>query len=146
LKEAAAAEKAKQQESERELVDEKKKPTSRTSAINELLPADSSSSVTSSDLLSHHHALQHSLLSDLTSLSSALKTSSQVFSDNLEKDKEVMKEAEKQLEGNEGKIKTQQVRLKGLKGKTRGTTCWTLGVLTIVAVMWILVFLLIKVT
>ncbi|GAA5909323.1 uncharacterized protein JCM6883_005842 [Sporobolomyces salmoneus] len=121
-------------------------PPSKSSAISDLLPADSPSSVTSSDLLSHHHALQSSLLSDLTSLSSALKTSSQVFSENLEKDKEVMKEAEKQLEGNEGKMKVQQERLKGVRSKTRGTTCWTLGILTVVAFLWIMVFLLIKVT
>ncbi|GAA5974842.1 hypothetical protein JCM5350_004468 [Sporobolomyces pararoseus] len=152
LKEAAA-EKAKQQERERELLSEPSEPSSsdkpppkKPSPISDLLPADTPSSVTSSDLLSHHHALQSSLLSDLTSLSTALKTSTQTFSQNLEKDKEVMQEAEKRLEGNELKMKVQQERMKGLRGKTRGTTCWTLGILVIVAGMWITVFLLIKVT
>ncbi|GAA5965339.1 hypothetical protein JCM3765_007170 [Sporobolomyces pararoseus] len=152
LKEAAA-EKAKQQERERELLSEPsssstttKPPNKSSSAISDLLPADTPSSVTSSDLLSHHHALQSSLLSDLTSLSTALKTSTQTFSQNLEKDKEVMQEAEKRLQTNEGKMKVQQERMKGLRGKTRGTTCWTLGILVIVAGMWISVFLLIKVT
>ncbi|GAA5831747.1 hypothetical protein JCM3766R1_005003 [Sporobolomyces carnicolor] len=143
-------EQEKEKERERELAaaasSSSARPGGKSSAISDLLPADSSSGVTSSDLLSHHHALQSSLLSDLTSLSSALKTSSQTFSENLEKDKEVMKEAEKQLEGNEGKMKVQQERLKGVRGKTKGTTCWTLGILALVAMMWILVFLLIKVT
>ncbi|GAA5935106.1 uncharacterized protein JCM15063_003151 [Sporobolomyces koalae] len=120
---------------------------SKPATSADLLPADAgSTSATSSDLLSHHHALQSSLLSDLTSLSTALKTSSQTFSDNLEKDREVMQEAEKKLENNEGRIKVQQERLKGVRGKTRGTTCWTLGILAVVAAMWIGVFLLIKVT
>jgi len=57
-----------------------------------------------------------------------------------------MEEASNRLERNEGKIKVEGERLKGLKGKTRGTTCWTLGILAVVAAMWVGVFLLIKVT
>ncbi|GAA6005611.1 hypothetical protein JCM11491_003700 [Sporobolomyces phaffii] len=139
-------EQAEAREKEREK--EKGKATlvnSTVKSFDDLVPAGTSS-VTSSDLLSHHHALQSSLLGDLTSLSSALKASSQTFSDNLQKDKEVMQLAEKQLEGNEGRMKVQQERLKGVRGKTRGTTCWTLGILVVVAAMWIGVFLLIKVT
>ena len=132
--------KEKEKEEKESLLPSPQPPTSE-----DLLPA-SSTTATSSDLLSHHHSLQTSLLSDLTSLSTALKTSSLTFSQNLEKDKEVMEEAERKLQGNEGRMKLEQKRLEGVRGKTRGTTCWTLGVLCVVVAMWVGVFLLIKVT
>ncbi|BGP63320.1 hypothetical protein NBRC10512_005072 [Rhodotorula toruloides] len=128
-------------------VDEKKKDRlAAAAAADDLLPADSGTSATTSDLLSHHHALQSTLLDSLTSLSGALKTSTLTFSDSLAKDKEVMEKAKEQLEGNMGTMVGQQKRLKDVRGKTRGTTCWTIGLLAIVAVLWVLVFLLIKVT
>lgn len=126
-------------------VDEKKRDRV-AAAADDLLPADSGTSATTSDLLSHHHALQSTLLDSLTSLSGALKTSTLTFSDSLAKDKEVMEKAKEQLEGNMGTIVGQQKRLKDVRGKTRGTTCWTIGLLAFVAVAWMLVFLLIKVT
>lgn len=58
----------------------------------------------------------------------------------------MLEEAEKRLEGNEGKMRVEQKRLEGVRGKSRGTTCWTIGVLAVVAAMWVGVFLLIKVT
>ncbi|GAA6064163.1 hypothetical protein JCM10212_002985 [Sporobolomyces blumeae] len=124
--------------------------TRARSTAEDLLPADSTPiggpGSSSEGLLSHHHALQSSLLTDLTTLSSRLKSSTETFSTNLSKDKEVMRNAEKQLDENESRIKGQQERLKGVRGKTRGTTCWTLSVLVVVAAMWVGVFLLIKVT
>ncbi|BGO99609.1 Serine/arginine repetitive matrix 1 [Rhodotorula toruloides ATCC 204091] len=152
----AAKRKGKEKERERErekaesldaddAVDEKKKDR-LAAAADDLLPADSGTSATTSDLLSHHHALQSTLLDSLTSLSGALKTSTLTFSDSLAKDKEVMEKAKEQLEGNMGTMVGQQKRLKDVRGKTRGTTCWTIGLLAIVAVLWVLVFLLIKVT
>ncbi|GAA5861167.1 hypothetical protein JCM1840_003102 [Sporobolomyces johnsonii] len=111
----------------------------------DLLPADSSPAA-GTDLLSHHHALQSSLLSDLTTLSSTLKTSSLAFSSNLDKDREVLEKAQEKLERNSGRMGVEQARLKQVRGKTRGTTCWTVGILAVVAALWVLVFLLIKVT
>ncbi|GAA5925932.1 hypothetical protein JCM1841_004044 [Sporobolomyces salmonicolor] len=121
-----------------------KKGKSPAVTAEDLLPADSSPSGT--DLLSHHHALQSSLLSDLTTLSSTLKTSSLAFSSNLEKDREVLEKAQEKLERNSGRMNAEQARLKQVRGKTRGTTCWTIGILAVVAALWVLVFLLIKVT
>ncbi|GAA5976082.1 hypothetical protein JCM11641_003276 [Rhodosporidiobolus odoratus] len=113
-------------------------------AVDDLLPADSSSS--SGDLLSHHHSLQSSLLSDLTTLSSALKGNTLAFSENLAKDKEVMEKAQGKLEVNEGSMKKEQGRLKEVRGKSRGTTCWTVGAVLVVVFMWIVMFGLMRVT
>ncbi|ORY89617.1 hypothetical protein BCR35DRAFT_300000 [Leucosporidium creatinivorum] len=101
---------------------------------------------TPSDLLSHHHSLQSSLMDNLTSLSTQLKTNSQTFASNLEKDKAVMADAKDKLEGNYEKMKQQQVRLKEQKGRSRGTLCWTIVVVSGVAIAWVVMFFLIKVT
>ncbi|GAA5913081.1 hypothetical protein JCM5296_001673 [Sporobolomyces johnsonii] len=122
----------------------KKGKSPAAATAEDLLPADSSPAGT--DLLSHHHALQSSLLSDLTTLSSTLKTSSLAFSSNLDKDREVLEKAQEKLERNSGRMGVEQARLKQVRGKTRGTTCWTVGILAVVAALWVLVFLLIKVT
>ena len=119
--------------------------------LDDLIPDDSTpvsgaSGAASNDLLGQHHALQTSLLSSLTSLSGALKQSTLTFSDNLAKDKEVVTRAQEQLEQSEAGMKKQQVRLKEVRGKSRGTTWWTLGLLAIVFMLWFLTFLLIKVT
>lgn len=97
-------------------------------------------------LLDHHHALQEELISSLASMSGQLKTNALGFGDKLEKDKEVMEEAKQKLEENhEGMVK-QAERLKGYSGKQKGTTCWTIAVVAGVAVAWVGVFMLIKVT
>lgn len=118
--------------------------------LDDLIPADSAPASGAGggggDLLGQHHALQTSLLSSLTSLSGALKQSTVTFSDNLAKDKEVVTRAQEQLETSETGMKTQQARLKEVRGKSRGTTCWTLGLLALVFFLWLLTFLLIKVT
>ncbi|SCZ89633.1 BZ3500_MvSof-1268-A1-R1_Chr9g10505 [Microbotryum saponariae] len=103
-------------------------------------------STTSSDLLSHHHDLQSELVNELTSLSSRLKSSTQTFSDNLEKDKEVMETAKDHLEKNADKMSKERGRLTAVKKKTRGTTCWTIGVVAAVAAAWATMFFLIKLT
>lgn len=118
--------------------------------LDDLIPADSTpvggAGAGNESLLGQHHALQTSLLSSLTSLSGALKQSTLSFSDNLAKDKEVVTRAQEQLEQSEAGMKKQQVRLKDVRGKSRGTTWWTLGLLAIVFMLWFLTFLLIKVT
>ncbi|GAA5874507.1 hypothetical protein JCM3774_005740 [Rhodotorula dairenensis] len=129
-------------------------PETVVKKLDDLIPADSVPFQSSSsggggsgvDLLGQHHALQTSLLSSLTSLSGALKQSTLSFSDNLAKDKEVVTRAQEQLERSEQGMKQQQARLKDVRGKSRGTTCWTLGLLAVVFVFWFLTFLLIKVT
>ncbi|GJN91379.1 hypothetical protein Rhopal_004400-T1 [Rhodotorula paludigena] len=117
-----------------------------------LLPSDAAPSAgeagssSASDLVSQHHAVQASLLSSLTSLSGALKSSASEFGDRLARDRDVLERAREQLEKNEVGMGAQQARLKDVRGKSRGTTCWTLALLAAVAVLWVLLFLLIKVT
>ncbi|GAA6005913.1 hypothetical protein JCM10207_007272 [Rhodosporidiobolus poonsookiae] len=141
--------KGKEKEREKEQESGASSATSATTAAAaaaaaDLLPADSSAQ--SSDLLSRHHALQSSLLSDLSSLSGALKTSTLAFSDNLAKDKEVMERAQGKLEGNSGKMAEQQKRLGEVRGRTRGTTCWTVGVVVAVIIAWVAMFGLMRIS
>lgn len=116
------------------------------SARDELLPVGSSAPGKGADLASYHASEQASLLGALSSLSSTLKASTLEFSTLLERDKEVLQAAEGKLEGSEGAMSKEGKRLEGVRKKGRGTTCATLGILAVVAVLWVLVFLLIKVT
>ena len=115
-------------------------------ARDELLPVGSSAPGKGADLASYHASEQASLLGALSSLSSTLKASTLEFSTLLERDKEVLQAAEGKLEGSEGAMSKEGKRLEGVRKKGRGTTCATLGILAVVAVLWVLVFLLIKVT
>ncbi|GAA5913321.1 hypothetical protein JCM8208_005208 [Rhodotorula glutinis] len=118
-----------------------------TSARDELLPVGSSTpGGAGADLASYHASEQASLLGALSSLSSTLKASTLEFSTLLERDKEVLEAAEGKLERSEGQMSKEGKRLEGVRKKGRGTTCATLGILAVVAVLWVLVFLLIKVT
>ena len=99
-----------------------------------------------SALLDHHHALQSELITSLSSMSGQLKANAVGFGEKLEKDKEVMEEAKGKLEENHGGMTKQGDRLKGYSGKQKGTTCWTIAVVAGVAVAWVAVFMLIKVT
>ncbi|GAA5847419.1 hypothetical protein JCM9279_000473 [Rhodotorula babjevae] len=116
------------------------------SARDELLPVGSSTAGAGADLASYHASEQASLLGALSSLSSTLKASTLEFSTLLERDKEVLAAAEGKLEGSEGQMSKEGKRLEGVRKKGKGTTCATLGILAVVAVLWVLVFLLIKVT
>lgn len=157
LASAAAADSEKGPADELAAADDEDDPDDDAAVIkklDDLIPADSTpvggpgtgGGAAGNDLLGQHHALQTSLLSSLTSLSGALKQSTLSFSDNLAKDKEVVTRAQEQLEQSEQGMKKQQGRLKDVRGKSRGTTCWTLGLLAIVFMLWFLTFLLIKVT
>ncbi|GAA5919678.1 hypothetical protein JCM6882_004536 [Rhodosporidiobolus microsporus] len=147
----AARRAAKQKQAEGEAASQEKEEKGKgraavEKAADDLLPASSSSATQSGDLLSHHHALQSTLLSDLTSLSSALKSNTVAFSSNLAKDREVMERAKQGLEGNEGKMREGQKRLEGVRKKGRGTTCWTVGAVVVVVVMWVATFGLMRIS
>ncbi|GAA5824344.1 hypothetical protein JCM11251_000383 [Rhodosporidiobolus azoricus] len=159
----AAKEKEKEKENESTAADKSGKQTSAVAtkgkgkerapathaaaaAADDLLPASSGPGEGSADLLSHHHALQSSLLTDLTSLSGALKANTVAFSENLDKDREVMERAQKGLEGNSGKMGEGQKRLEKVRGRTRGTTCWTVGAVVAVVIAWVLMFGLLRLT
>lgn len=109
------------------------------------IPTTSASTATS-PLLEHHHSLQSHLLTSLTSMSSQLKSNSLALSSSLAKDKLVMEDAQEKLQGNLGRMKKEGGRLGGYSKKSGGTTCMILGLVGAVAVLWIAMFLLIKVT
>lgn len=122
-------------------------------ARDELLLASSTSSSPGAQppkegpsLASYHATEQATLLTALTALSSTLKSSTLEFSSLLARDREVLSSAEAKLAASEGRMGAEGRRLEGVRRKGRGTTCATVGVLVGVAVLWVLVFLLIKVT
>lgn len=57
-----------------------------------------------------------------------------------------MEDAQDKLGGNLGTMKKEGGRLEGYKRKSGGTTCFVLMALGGVAVMWVFIFLLIKVS
>ncbi|GAA6040049.1 hypothetical protein JCM8097_004755 [Rhodosporidiobolus ruineniae] len=114
-----------------------------TSAVDDLLPA--SQGPAGADLLSHHHSLQNELMDSLTSLSSALKSNTVAFSENLAKDKEVLERAQEKLGANSTGMEQNQGKLKQVRGRTRGTTCWTVGAVVAVVVAWVMMFGLMRV-
>ncbi|TNY22207.1 hypothetical protein DMC30DRAFT_415321 [Rhodotorula diobovata] len=124
--------------------------------VNQLSSSSSTSSTSSSpgaqppkegpSLASYHATEQATLLTALTALSSTLKSSTLEFSSLLARDREVLSSAEAKLAASEGRMGAEGRRLEGVRRKGRGTTCATVGVLVGVAVLWVLVFLLIKVT
>lgn len=96
--------------------------------------------------MEHHASLQNSLLSSLTSMSSQLKFNTMSFSQSLAEDKEVMEGAQRKLETNYDKMKQQGGRLDTLRKKSRGTTCAMVGIVASVAVAWVVMLGLIKIT
>lgn len=79
-------------------------------------------------------------------MATQLKLNSLQFSEALSKDKAVMEDAQEKLSGNLGVMKKEGGRLEGYKRKAGGTTCFVLMGTGGVAIMWVGIFLLVKVT
>lgn len=96
--------------------------------------------------MDHHASLQSSLLSSLTSMSSQLKFNTVSFSQSLAEDREVMEGAKQKLEVNYDRMKKEGGRLDHVRKKSRGTTCALIGTVAAVAVAWVVMLGLIKIT
>lgn len=119
---------------------------SRSTAATPTPPVDDTPVAKSSSLLDHHHDLQQSLITDLTSMSSQLKMNSLALSSALALDRAVVEKAQDALDGNLTRMKKEGGRLGSYEKKSRGTTCAVIGLVAVVAAAWVLIFLLIKVT
>lgn len=98
-----------------------------------------------STLLSHHRSEQDSLSSELATMASRLKANSLVFSSLLEKDKQLLSNAEEKLEGNLTGMTKERERLKGYS-KKGGVSLWfTIGAVGAVAMAWFMMFALMRV-
>ena len=79
-------------------------------------------------------------------MSSQLKQNSIKFSAALEKDKEVIESAQDKLGGNLGRMKKEGGRLSGYEKTSRSSTWFVIMAVSGVAIAWIMMFLLIKVS
>lgn len=109
-------------------------------------PSDTLETTDEPTLLTHHKATQEDLTTSLSSMAHQLKLNSLHFSDLLAKDREVMEGAQGKLEGNLESMTKERGRLGGYARKSGGTTCWTIGVVAMVAMAWFFMFLLIRIT
>ena len=98
------------------------------------------------NVLSHHRATQDELTGELGRMASALKSNTFAFQSALDKDKQVMGDAQDKLVGNDERMRSQRARLGQHRTKSRGTTCFIILVVSGVAAVWLFMFLLIKVT
>lgn len=107
---------------------------------------DSGTSDATSRFLSTSLQTQEELSAQLAQMATRLKMNSLHFTEALARDRAVMEGAEEKLEGNLSRMKTERTRLKVHSGKS-GSTTWIvmLAILT-VAIAWIVMFFIIRVT
>jgi hypothetical protein len=98
-----------------------------------------------SNLLSHHRSEQESLTEELASMAERLKMNSLEFSHLLEKDKDLLQNAEEKLEGNLGGMIKERDRLKEYKKKGGVTTWFVIGAVLAVMGAWLFMFALMRI-
>lgn len=96
-------------------------------------------------LLSHHRSEQDTLTSELVSMAKLLKNNSIAFSGLLDKDKQLISEAEEKLDKNLSGMTSQGDRLKSYSRKGGVTLWFTIGAVIAVCVAWFLMFALMRV-
>ncbi|KAH9484822.1 hypothetical protein JR316_0001724 [Psilocybe cubensis] len=83
-------------------------------------------------------AVQEELSTQLELMAQQLKRNAMHFSTSLEKDKAVVEQAQAKLEGNYDMMQQERVRLRDHSGKSRSTTCMTLGIVILVLLVFML--------
>jgi hypothetical protein len=104
------------------------------------------SAVTNTPALGTSTALQAELSSQLAAMATQLKRNVIHFSESLEKDASVVSAAQEKLEGNFDLMKTTRLRARDHGLKSRGTTCWVLGSVVVVLMIFVLMMFLIRIT
>jgi len=79
-------------------------------------------------------------------MAAQLKRNATHFSESLAGDQAVMVDAQTKIEGNFDVMKAQRVRLRDHRGKSGSTTCLVLMSLLIVAISFVLMFFVIRLT
>lgn len=97
-------------------------------------------------LLSQHRSTQDALTSELADMASQLRQNAHHFNTLLEKDKAVMEDAKDKLDGNLTRMQKEGGRLGKYAKRARGTTCYTILAITMVAVAWTVMFVVIRIT
>lgn len=89
---------------------------------------------------------QEELSAQLAQMATQLKMNSLHFTEALARDRAVMEGAEEKLEGNLTRMQAERGRLK-ITGAKRGSTTWiVLFAIFAVAVAWVVMFLIIRIT
>lgn len=79
-------------------------------------------------------------------MATQLKRNAMHFSDSLAKDQAVVEDAQQKIEGNFDVMKKERVRLRDHRGKSGSTTCLVMLSLAVVAVSFVVMFFVIRVT
>ncbi|ORZ16943.1 vesicle transport protein [Absidia repens] len=95
-------------------------------------------------VLQHHRQMHDEMTTDLGKMAHQLKLNSQNFGDILQKDDTLIRDAQKMVENNLGKMQTERQRLDKHYSKSWGTSFMNLGVVLFVCVMFVFVFFTIK--
>ncbi|CAO3587590.1 unnamed protein product [Absidia cylindrospora] len=95
-------------------------------------------------VLQHHRQMHDEMTTDLGKMAHQLKLNSQSFGDILHKDDTLIRDAQKMVENNLGKMHTERQRLDKHYSKSWGTSFMNLGVVLFVCVMFVFVFFTIK--
>ncbi|TFY82544.1 hypothetical protein EWM64_g1459 [Hericium alpestre] len=114
-------------------------PTSGTSP-------SSATSAPSPAFLQNSAAVQEEMSAQLAQMAGQLRRNAIHFSEVLAKDQAVMGGAEEKIGANYDVMKKERVRLRDHRGKSLGTTCLTLTSVFVVAIAFIIMFFVIRIT
>ncbi|KAJ7704298.1 hypothetical protein B0H17DRAFT_7478 [Mycena rosella] len=95
-------------------------------------------------LLQHSNARQRDMAEEMARMATQLKRNAIHFGELLEKDKQVVEEADVKLEGNYGYMQKVRVQTRDLRGKTGSTTCLVLAIVLLVTFLFMLMVSLIR--
>ena len=99
-----------------------------------------------SRFLQNSNALHQDLSEQLAQMVVQLKRNALHFSETLEKDKAIVEEAQQKLEGNFDVMQKERIRLRDHRGKSGSTTWLVVGIVLTVALLFVMIVLLIRLT
>jgi membrane fusion protein Use1 len=97
-------------------------------------------------LLQHSTALQEELSAQLAQMAGQLRRNAEHFSTALAADQAVLRNAEEKIGANYDVMKRERVRLRDHRGKSLGTTCLTIISVLVVAVAFLVMFFVLRLT
>jgi len=97
-------------------------------------------------LLQHGTALQEELSAQLAQMAGQLRRNAEHFSTALATDQAVLHNAEEKIGANYDVMKRERLRLRDHRGKSLGTTCWTITSVLVVAVAFLVMFFVLRFT
>ncbi|CAG8565795.1 3781_t:CDS:2 [Paraglomus occultum] len=105
----------------------------------------SDESTSTQSVLQHHRQIQSELTDDLVSLAERLKMNSLAFGDILARDEKVIDDAQATVNGNLDRLRNEGGRLRQYTVQSKKTTCFVWVVVIFVCVVFVLMFMLIRV-